>query len=160
MIELKILGFTYVVIASIMYLARIVSKYGIPSSISSSVDDLPHRKDFIFRWYVWGLALSISAMGQDVIFYIASGFLALVCIFIDLHTKWKKIIHVIGAFGGISLTFIGILLENPPMGVVIILPNLLFAGIIAKFKVPDPIFWIEIISMVNILIGFILINII
>jgi hypothetical protein len=158
--ELKIIGFIYTIVCSILYLNRILEKYGIPKSISASVDDLPHRKDFIFRGYVWGLAVSISLIGQDIIFYCATGFLALVSIFIDLHTKWKKIIHTVGAFGGIGLTFVGILLVNPPMGTVVTLPSLVLAAIIARLKVPKYIFWIEIICIINILIGFGLINVI
>ncbi len=156
MSHLSLFGFLFIPIASFFFIGMITNKYGIPPSISSSVDDLSHRKDYIFRWYVWGLAISIACLGQDLTFYTAAGFLTLVSIFIDLHTKWKKVIHTIGAVTGITLTFVGILLVNPPIGVVIILPSLLFSGIIAKYKIPNPIFWVEIICVINIYIGFII----
>jgi hypothetical protein len=106
----------------LVYVSYIWGKYGIQKSISISVYDLPVKYRFTFRIFIWILSLAIILAGigwGSPVFFISGALLSLVGIFTHIKTKWKFIIHMIGAIGGILTCFTGIMLMDSTLGLVI-----------------------------------------
>jgi hypothetical protein len=104
------------------YISYIWGRYGIQKSISISFYDLEWRYRNTFRFFIWILATAIilSGIGWGSPAFLISGLLlSLVGIFSRIQTKWKFIIHMVGAIGGILGCYIGITLLNFNLGLIV-----------------------------------------
>jgi len=126
------------------YVQYIALKYGIQKSISESYYDLPRRWQFIFTLTLWGFAIPIMLVGNSTWFFLAGGLICFVgaaAAFKDWAITYK--VHMVGAYGGVLLGFIGILgdLHNWYIASIAIM-SIIIIWFTSQFKI----WWIEIVA--------------
>jgi hypothetical protein len=105
----------------LIYVAFIWGRYGIQRSISISFYDLPMDYKIIFRLFIWILSAAIFLCGigwENPLFFISGPLLSLVGIFTRIKVKWKYVIHMIGAIGGIISCFVAVMMCDLKLGVI------------------------------------------
>jgi len=129
------------------YVVFIAEKYGVQKSISMSYYSLPENRRWIFVLFIIGFNAPIVMLCSAGIPIMAvSAWMVMVvgstCNFAS--KKWVKVLHMIGAVGGIVLANVGIILELHLWYITVILA--LAVGIRAIFNRDSLIWDVEILS--------------
>jgi len=138
-----------------VYIAYILYKYGVLSSISDSYYSLPESRRYLFTFFIWGVGAPILALTDySGLFFAAGAFL----FFVGAATQFRSDdgftpqVHSIGATGGIVAALFALVSLN-------IYYPLIIASIasilIKKLKVPNSTWWIEVACFACIEIGLI-----
>src|SRR5690606_41144564 len=97
------------------YLAYVVTKIGVPPSISDSWYELPGDFKHLFTVFILGLSIPMAEYGYDEnnIWFFSSG---AVLTFAGIAAEFKKKsvgwLHGTGAVGGIALATMGLITEK------------------------------------------------
>jgi hypothetical protein len=138
-------------IVALSYVTTVWIKYGIQKSISTTFYELPYDRKLTFRLFMFSLSIGIIIGGNLPLFYVSGILLSLVGIFTRIKVKWKKIIHLIGAIGGIVFAYIGLIYYYNLWIESIIVLNVCILFIFIDRK--NIIWWSELVSMLNILVA-------
>lgn len=126
----------------------VIIRFGVLPSISDSWYELqPKKQSYLFTFFIWGLAVPMFFVGTFW-YALACGFLC----FVGVATQFKeggmtKVVHNWGAAGGIGLALLALLIEGFVFPLAFTLLGIAF---VVKKKLPNKIWWIEIIAFVNI----------
>lgn len=140
----------------VSYLIFIQSKFGSLHSISQSYYELKKR-GYLFTFFCWGLSIPMLIIGGSVegshgwLFFMSGAGLGFVGAAASFRQRTTDIIHYTGAAFGIvfSLIGIGVVFSSwiPILGVIAI------CTAIIKIKINNPIYWMEVVSIIGIVLG-------
>ena len=136
----------------ILYIAYIWRRFGVQKSISDSYYRLkPIKQGWLFTLFCIGFAYPIAILASNLWITPAAFLIILVGVaraFKD--TKFLKIAHMTGAYGGVGLGIIGLGVEYGLWWLSITFAIISFMLLI--IKVPNKIWWVEIVAFVTVLV--------
>lgn len=135
----------------ISYIQRVAHFYGIQKSISESYYRLPDKYKFIFTLSLWGFAMPVLIIGNSLLMFAAASaicFVGAAAAFKDL--KITKQVHMVGAYGGILLGMVSIIIDYNLWELVLIASML---SLFTRFFIKNYIWWIEVIAFFTILLA-------
>jgi hypothetical protein len=139
-------------VVSILYIGYIVLRYGVTSSISSSIHKLETSvKKSLYSWFIFGVALPMMLISNNTMGFLAGAFLMLDFAAVSGGDKLQGAIHMIGANVGMLLgvAMLGFVLHLWVLVGVIVVA----VGLIYFLKAKHGTWWIEIAVLIGVLIG-------
>lgn len=158
----------------VVYLLGIYANFGVLKSISDSYYKLYHiKRGWLFRFFIFAVAISMAIIGHHPVIYIASGFLSLVGIYsmfkdekwkTDKRDEFENKVHIVGATGSIIIGFIYLTFFLKIYWIAF--PTILFLVFASPKKTRLPwlnginnyTWWIETVAFFNIMFGFLIKN--
>lgn len=146
----------YQIIIFLSYMTFITIKFGIIPSISDSYYYLDEKYNIMFLIFCWSLGFSfmLYPMGQSFFFFLGGSALIITGVATEFRSgvKLTKTVHNISAISSILFLFLGLIVEYQ-MWIPFVL-SLLFVLYAVNSKLRNKIWWVEVVSITLIMIGF------
>lgn len=130
------------------YVSFIWIRYGVQKSISDSYYRLrPEKLGFIFTLFIMGFAYPAAVVAANV--WITPAAFLIIVVGIARAFKDSKLLHtlhMIGAYGGVGLSMVGIWVYYHMWYVTIIF--IIISGILFILNVKNKIWWVEILAFI------------
>ena len=132
------------------YVGYIWIRYGVQKSISDSYYRLrPEKLGFIFTLFIMGFAYPAAVVAANV--WITPAAFLIIVVGIARAFKDSKLLHtlhMIGAYGGVGLSMVGIWVYYHMWYVTIIF--IIISGILFILNVKNKIWWVECLAFISI----------
>lgn len=103
--------FILMVTVFLSYVGFIWIKYGVQKSISESYYVLPEDENFLFVAFTWLFAFPAMIIGHSTLMLLAGGGIVFVGAAAAMHTFPTRLVHMIGAIGGMVLGGIAMVVQ-------------------------------------------------
>lgn len=150
--ELILLSTSFLIFSS--FIIFIILNYGVQHSISASYYKLKGNQKILFTLALWGFTIPIIIYANTGLLFYSGAFICFVGVSPAFKNKgMEKKVHLIGAYTGIILGFISLLIDYNEY--YLVLGSIFIISNIIK-RIPNYIWWIEVISFCAILLGLII----